>query len=85
MGISFNARAIFYRHQQNFDHFRIGIAIVVQKMVESEKSGIMFTIDPVTNDKSKIVIEAIFGLGEMIVQGQVNPDHYEVSKKKKKL
>lgn len=81
----FNARAIFYRHQQNFDHFRIGIAIVVQKMVESEKSGIMFTIDPVTNDKSKIVIEAIFGLGEMIVQGQVNPDHYEVSKKEEKI
>ena len=50
-------------------------------MVESAASGIMFTIDPVTNDKSKIVIEAIFGLGEMIVQGAVTPDHYEVDKK----
>lgn len=76
----FNARAIFYRHEQKFDHFQIGIAIVVQKMILSEKSGIMFTIDPVTNDKSKIVIEAIYGLGEMIVQGQVTPDHYEVEK-----
>ncbi len=77
----FTARAIFYRATNHYDHFKIGIAIPVQKMVESEKSGIMFTIDPVTNDKSKIVIEAIYGLGEMIVQGAVTPDHYEVDKK----
>ncbi len=77
----FNARALFYRHEQHFDHLKVGIALVVQKMVESEKSGIMFTLDPVTNDKSKIVIEAIYGLGELIVQGEENPDHYEVLKK----
>jgi len=77
----FNERAIFYREEQKFSHFKIGIAIPVQKMVQSEKSGVMFTIDPVTNDKTKIVIEAIFGLGELIVQGAVTPDHYEVSKK----
>ncbi|MEK9176196.1 MAG: PEP/pyruvate-binding domain-containing protein, partial [Patescibacteria group bacterium] len=76
----FEERAIFYRHENKFDHFRIGIAVPVQKMVESDKSGVMFTIDPVTNDKSKITIEAIFGLGEMIVQGKEKPDHYEVSK-----
>ncbi|HSX40165.1 MAG TPA: phosphoenolpyruvate synthase [Candidatus Saccharimonadales bacterium] len=76
----FEARAIFYRHEQHFDHFKIGIALVVQKMVASEKSGIMFTIDPVTNDKTKVVIEAIFGLGELIVQGEVTPDHYEIEK-----
>lgn len=76
----FDERAIFYRHEQKFDKVKIGIALVVQKMVESESSGIMFTIDPVTNDKSKVVIEAIYGLGELIVQGQVNPDHYEVEK-----
>lgn len=76
----FEARAIFYRHEQKFDHFRIGIAVPVQKMVNSEKSGVMFTIDPITNDKSKIIIEAIFGLGEYIVAGAVIPDHYEVSK-----
>lgn len=77
----FTARAIFYRATNHFDHFKVGIAIPVQKMVESEKSGIMFTIDPVTNDKGNVVIEAIFGLGEMIVQGAVTPDHYEVAKK----
>lgn len=76
----FTARAIFYRATNHYDHFKVGIAIPVQKMVESETSGIMFTIDPVTNDKSKIVIEAVFGLGEMIVQGAVTPDHYEVNK-----
>lgn len=76
----FTARAIFYRATNHQDHFKIGIAIPVQKMVESEQSGVMFTIDPVTNDKSKIVIEAIFGLGEAIVQGAATPDHYEVDK-----
>jgi len=76
----FDARAIFYRHQQHFDHVLVGIALVVEKMIESDESGVMFTIDPVTNDKSKIVIESIYGLGEMIVQGEENPDHYEVLK-----
>lgn len=76
----FTARAIFYRATNKFDHFRVAIAIPVQRMVESAASGIMFTIDPVTNDKSVIVIEAIHGLGEMIVQGAVTPDHYEVDK-----
>lgn len=76
----FDTRAIFYRHERHFDHFKVGIALPIQRMVESETSGIMFTIDPVTNDKSKIVIEAIYGLGELIVQGEVTPDHYEVNK-----
>ncbi len=77
----FTARAIFYRATNHFDHFKVGIAVPVQKMVASEKSGIMFTINPVTNDKGRVTIEAIFGLGEMIVQGAVTPDHYEVDKK----
>ncbi len=77
----FTARAIFYRQTNHFDHFRVGIAVPVQKMVESDNSGIMFTIDPVTNNKEHVVIEAIYGLGEMIVQGMVTPDHYEVDKK----
>lgn len=77
----FTARAIFYRATNHFDHFKVAIAVPIQKMVASETSGVMFTIDPVTNDKGKIVIEAILGLGEMIVQGAVTPDHYEVDKK----
>lgn len=77
----FEARAIYYRVQKNFDHFKVGIAVPVQKMVNSQTSGIMFTIDPVTNNKNTIIIEAIFGLGELIVGGRETPDHYEVSKK----
>jgi pyruvate, water dikinase len=76
----FTARAIFYRAINKFDHFKVGIAIPVQRMVQSVLSGIMFTIDPVSNDKSKLVIDAIWGLGEMIVQGAVTPDHYVLDK-----
>jgi pyruvate,water dikinase len=76
----FTPRAIFYREEQKFDHFKVGIAIPVQKMVQAEASGVTFTIDPVTHEKKKIVIEAIYGLGELIVQGQIIPDRYEVDK-----
>jgi len=76
----FTERAIYYRHEQKFDQIKVGLAVVVQRMINSVKSGIAFSIDPVTNDKNKIVIEAIFGLGEYIVQGKVTPDHYEVDK-----
>lgn len=76
----FGARAMFYRHDAKLDHILSGIALAVQHMVQSEESGIMFTVDPVTNNKEKIVIEAIYGLGEYIVQGKVTPDHYEVAK-----
>jgi pyruvate,water dikinase len=77
----FTERAIYYRHQQGFDKFKVGLAVVCQRMVQSEKSGIAFSLDPVTNDKQKIVIEAILGLGEYIVGGKVTPDHYEVDKR----
>ena len=76
----FEPRAIFYRHNAKLDQLRVGISLVVQKMVQSDTSGVMFTIDPVTNNKQRIVIEAIYGLGEYIVQGRVSPDHYEVNK-----
>ena len=51
----FTARAIYYRQTKGFDHFKVGLAAVVQRMVQSEKSGVAFSIDPVTNDKKKIV------------------------------
>ena len=76
----FMARAIFYRAKNNFDHFKVLIAVVVQRMVDSTKSGVGFSVDPSTEDKNKIVIESAWGLGEVVVSGQVNPDHYEVSK-----
>lgn len=76
----FTARSIYYRVVNKIPHEKVKIAVVVQKMVQSEVSGVMFSIDPVTNDKDRIVIESVWGLGEMIVQGSVVPDTYVVQK-----
>ena len=76
----FEARAIFYRAEGGFEHMKVGIAVPIQRMVQSERSGVMFTMEPVSGDKSKVVIEAIYGLGEAIVSGAVTPDLYVVEK-----
>jgi pyruvate,water dikinase len=76
----FGARAIFYREENHFDHLKVGIAVPVQRMVQSEASGVMFTVEPTSSDRSKIVVEAIRGLGEAVVSGDVTPDHYVVNK-----
>lgn len=76
----FEARAIFYRAEKGFDHFKIGIAVPVQAMVQSEVSGVMFTINPINNDPYTIIVESVWGLGEMIVQGSATPDHFEIDK-----
>jgi len=76
----FEPRAMFYREEKGFNHFKVGIAVPVQKMIQSEVSGIMFTINPLTNDKNQVVIESIWGLGEKIVQGAYTPDHYLIEK-----
>ncbi|MEK7280953.1 MAG: PEP/pyruvate-binding domain-containing protein, partial [Chloroflexota bacterium] len=81
----FEPRAIFYRTEHGFDHLGIGIAVPVQQMVQSEVSGVMFTIEPVGNDENKILIEAVFGLGEAIVSGEVTPDLYVVNKRDMQL
>ncbi|MCX6022831.1 MAG: phosphoenolpyruvate synthase [Chloroflexi bacterium] len=81
----FEARAIFYRVHQGFDHLSVNIAVPVQKMVQSEVSGVMFTAEPVSADRNTIAIEAIFGLGEAIVGGAVTPDLYMLNKKDLKL
>ncbi|MDO8626015.1 MAG: PEP/pyruvate-binding domain-containing protein [Candidatus Magasanikbacteria bacterium] len=76
----FTPRAIFYRHEKNLiDHY-VSVAVVVQTMVQSEVSGIAFTVHPVTEDRDQMIIEAGFGLGEAIVGGQITPDSYIVSK-----
>ena len=76
----FTERSIFYRVKNNIKHEKVKVSVAVQKMIQSEVSGVMFSIDPVTNDKDKIIIEAVWGLGEMIVQGSVVPDKYVVQK-----
>ena len=80
----YTPRAIYYRVQKGFKHEDVSIAVVVQKMVNSEKSGVMFTSHPVTGDKIAI-IEAVWGLGEAIVSGMVTPDHYEYDRTQRKL
>lgn len=76
----FTARAIFYREENKIEHKRVKISVIVQKMIGAEVSGVMFTIEPVSNEKDKIMIEAVWGLGELIVQGSVVPDRYVVQK-----
>ncbi len=81
----FEARAIYYRIQNNYDHMKVGLAVPVQIMVNSDASGIMFTADPVNSDETKIVIEVGLGLGEAIVSGSVTPDSFHVDKKTLKI
>jgi pyruvate, water dikinase len=76
----FGARAIFYRQNKGFDHFKVSLAVPVQVMVQSDISGVAFSINPVTNNNKQIIIEAGWGLGDYIVQGVVTPDHYIVNK-----
>ncbi len=76
----FTARSIFYRVQNRIPHRKVKISVIVQKMIQSESSGVIFTIDPVSGEKDRIIIEAVWGLGEMIVQGAVVPDRYVVQK-----
>jgi pyruvate,water dikinase len=81
----FEARAIFYRSENAFEHMKVKIAVPVQRMVQSELSGVMFTVEPVTSDRSKITVEAIVGLGEGLVSGEISPDLYVVDKETLKI
>ena len=80
----FEARAIFYREENDFDHEKVYIAVVVQQMVNSEKAGVMFTVNPSTGEEVAM-IEGSWGLGESVVSGDVTPDHYDVDKKSGKI
>jgi len=75
----FEARGIFYREEHGFKHNKVSIAVPVQKMVQSTVSGVLFTADPTGQQKNIIIIEAVWGLGEYIVQGEVIPDQYIVN------
>jgi len=83
----FTNRAISYRVDKGFDHFKIALSVGVQKMVRSDlaASGVMFTIDTETGFQNAILINSIYGLGENIVQGKVNPDEFFVFKTTKKI
>jgi pyruvate,water dikinase len=76
----FTPRAIDYRNKNDFPHEKVLISVGVQKMVNSRAAGVIFTINPINGDPSKVVIEASWGLGETVVGGTVNPDKFVVDK-----
>ena len=75
----FTQRALYYRQEQGFAHDVVDIAVVVQRMVEAEKSGVMFTSHPSTGE-SVVTVEAAWGLGEAVVSGAVTPDNYVIER-----
>jgi len=76
----YTARAIYYRVKNNFPHEKVLIAVVVQKMVNSDVAGVMFTVNPVTQDAHEVLIESSYGLGEAVVSGSITPDEYIIDK-----
>ena len=76
----FTDRAIFYRIQKGFDHLSVALSAAVQLMVYSKASGVMFTLNVANGDRSVVLIEAGYGLGEYVVQGKITPDEYLVRK-----
>lgn len=75
----FSEHALFYRSQKgSLDD--LAMAVIVQRMVEPEKSGVVFSVDPVQRRRDRMIVEAVLGLGEQVVSGQVTPDHYVVDR-----
>lgn len=81
----FTPRAIFYRFEKGLHNTHISVAVVIQKMIQSEKSGIAFSVHPVTEDRNQLIIEGSWGLGEAIVSGQVTPDSFVVTKSPREI
>ena len=71
----FSERALFYRSQKG-SLGDLEMAVVVQTMVDAEKSGVLFTVDPVARRRDRVLVEAVYGLGEQVVSGEITPDHY---------
>ena len=80
MSSLFTSRAISYRIKMGFPHEKVLISVGVQKLVDAKAAGVMFTLDPLNGDPSKVVIEGNWGLGETVVSGLVNPDKFVVDK-----
>jgi pyruvate,water dikinase len=76
----FGGRTVYYRAQRGFGQADMDIAVVIQRQIQSTRSGVMFTIDPASGDRDRLVIEGAFGLGEAVVSGSVSPDRYVVVK-----
>lgn len=80
----YGARAIFYRVKQGFEHEHVSISVIIQKMVDADKAGVIFTSHP-TSGEPLTIIEAGWGLGETVVSGSISPDNYVVDRRTKKI
>ena len=76
----YSPRALFYRIERKMQRKSVSVAVVIQKMIQSEVAGICFTVHPITKDKNQMIIEAGYGLGEAIVGGMITPDAYVIEK-----
>jgi phosphohistidine swiveling domain-containing protein len=79
------ARAIGYRHRNGMDRADLGLAVIVQEMVPSQASGVVFTANPLSGRRTEMVIDATLGLGEALVSGKVEPDHYVVDMRSRQV
>ncbi|MCB0190015.1 MAG: hypothetical protein KDE31_37345, partial [Caldilineaceae bacterium] len=84
-GSLWTARAIGYRNRNQIAHKDVSLSVVVQQMVQSEVSGVLFTANPLTGNRNETVIDATLGLGEALVSGLVEPDHYIVTTKERQI
>lgn len=78
-------RAILYRARQNVDQSNVKLAVVVQEMIPADVAGVMFTANPVSGERSELIIDANPGLGESVVSGSVTPDHYVLNKRTRQI
>jgi len=76
----FTPRAIYYRVKNDFSHEGVYLAVVVQRMVNADKAGVIFSVNPVTNNREEIIIEGAYGLGEAVVAGELTPHSYIIHK-----
>ncbi len=76
----FTSQAIYYRFCNGFEDELVSMAVVVQKMVNAEKAGVIFTVDPIVKNPYQMIIEGVYGLGEGIVSGSITPDHYKIDR-----
>lgn len=80
----YGARAIFYREKQGFEHEKVNISVIIQKMADAEKAGVMFSSHPSTGEPL-VIIEGAWGLGETVVSGSVSPDNYVVNRNTREI
>ncbi|MCC7119523.1 MAG: hypothetical protein IT310_13445 [Anaerolineales bacterium] len=75
-------RAIAYRERNQFPHQQVSLSVVVQKMVAADVAGVLFTVNPITNQKDEMLVNAAYGLGESVVSGRVTPDTFKIARKR---